>query len=186
MSDYIKIGTIIKNMTQKIDDEDKPAYAVESVNLSEQKRLLEEEKQNYLNEFSDKVNEFDLKLEELNKKLEQKNNAVLKGEIKSQVECEVYSTDYENTVVVKPGGTPNSAEDIIQTLTLQAAQGLGVVFSLSFDQMTEAKEKLKQALEDAKEKIENVLNNTNSVQTQSVQSAATTQSVVKKTNITFD
>ena len=32
MSDYIKIGTIVKNMTQKIDDEDKPAYAVESVN----------------------------------------------------------------------------------------------------------------------------------------------------------
>lgn len=180
MSDYIKIGTIVKNMTQKIDDEDKQAYAVESVNLSEQKRLLEEEKQNYLNEFSDKVNEFDLKLEALNHKLEQKNNAVLKGEIKSQVECEVYTTDYENIVVVKPDGTPGSTEDIIQTLTLQAAQTAGVVFSLSFDQIAEAKEKLKQALEDAKEKIENVLNNTNSVQPQSV------QSVVKKTNVTFD
>ena len=95
-------------------------------------------------------------------------------------------TDYENIVVVKPDGTPGSTEDIIQTLTLQAAQAAGVVFSLSFDQIAEAKEKLKQALEDAKEKIENVLNNTNSVQTQSVQSAATTQSVLKKTNVTFD
>ena len=110
MSDYIKIGTIVKNMTQKIDDEDKNAYAVESVNLSEQKRLLEEEKQNYLNEFSDKVNEFDLKLEALNHKLEQKNNAVLKGEIKSQVECEVYTTDYENIVGSESSSTQRVRE----------------------------------------------------------------------------